>query len=254
MNNLDRPRTYRAIVAGFCASATAAFIFLFAHMTAKIIAAGTGSESTFGALADNNLVSLASDNLYFAALVHFGVGLTLACIYSLVEKRLPGKGWQSGIAFSMIPWLLSALVFFPMVGAGFLGLKLGAGFLPVAGSLVLHLFYGVMLGTLYGPLAKLAVVQPTSVDSRLAEKHIHEGTSKGAALGILGGTFCGLAVATSVWLLFGQEKTNLVAGLPWDYVMMALVFFCSSMGMLLGFWTGIPTSQQSNNEAQPAAA
>ena len=51
--------------------------------------------------------------------------------------------------FSIIPWFLSLVVFFPIVGAGFFGADLDAGPLPAIGNLILHLIYGAVLGSMY---------------------------------------------------------------------------------------------------------
>ncbi|CCF86010.1 conserved membrane hypothetical protein [Nitrolancea hollandica Lb] len=67
--------------------------------------------------------------------------------------------------FSLLPWLVSVLVFLPVMGGGVLGLNLGAGPLPLLGNLLLHLGYGVTLGELYAGQepVDLAYLKPTIV-------------------------------------------------------------------------------------------
>src|SRR5581483_5840055 len=106
----------------------------------------------FGGLIHNPLVDLTQSNLYLAIGVHFGIGLVWAVIYAAVfEPRLWGPGWQRGGIFSLLPWLLSLLIFLPLTGGGFLGAAMNAGPLPILGNFVLNLVFGATLGLVYGP-------------------------------------------------------------------------------------------------------
>ena len=52
--------------------------------------------------------------------------------------------------FALLPWLVSLVIFMPLLGGGILGLSLGAGPLPIVGNLVLHALYGAVLGVVWG--------------------------------------------------------------------------------------------------------
>lgn len=91
---------------------------------------------------------------------HFMIGTVLAGIYAaLFVGRLPGPAAVRGMVYSLVPWLLAQLVVMPMMGMGlFSGSAVVAG-----GSLMGHLVYGAVVGTVYG----------TSRASARIEKHAH---------------------------------------------------------------------------------
>src|SRR5690606_14980383 len=102
-----RPRPNRAIIAGFCASAASALVFLFAHIIAKIFAKGGLGGPLAGALVDNNLTALASSNLYLAVALHFVIGIGLGWIYMKMRHKLPENSWTAVSLFLLVPFLLS---------------------------------------------------------------------------------------------------------------------------------------------------
>ncbi len=69
--------------------------------------------------------------------------------YGLLEPALPGPAWLRGTVFASIPLACSLLVILPLVGAGVLGLQLGAGSLPALGELARHLAYGLAIGSTF---------------------------------------------------------------------------------------------------------
>jgi hypothetical protein len=91
-----------------------------------------------------------------AGLLFFLAGILWAIAYgSWFEPRLRGPDWLKGMAFSLLPTAASWLVVLPVLGAGPLGLGLGAGLVPAAGELLRHLIYGAALGLAY-PMLLLA--------------------------------------------------------------------------------------------------
>jgi hypothetical protein len=60
--------------------------------------------------------------------------------------------WLRGLLFSLLPLAVSALVVMPVLGAGPLGLGLGAGLIPLAGELFRNALYGVGLALAYALL------------------------------------------------------------------------------------------------------
>lgn len=233
-------RPYRALVAGFCASAAAALTYMFAHLTSSIVAEGLGQDSWFHALVSNSLVDLAASQLYLSILIHFVIGITLAGLYAALVDRMPyGNSWVSGLQFALVPWLVSAMIFFPLVGAGVLGLSLGAGVLPLLGWLCLHLVYGGLLGFLYSPESSRTVLPQESLEHAPYETRLTREKAKGGALGILGGAVLGSVLLGIVRLVVGGDSDAMAApGLPLDYTVLAGIFFFATMGMLVGLWSG----------------
>ena len=91
-----------------------------------------------------------------ASVLFLLAGILWAIAYALwVEPRLRGPDWLKGMAFSLLPTLVTWFVVLPLLGAGPLGLGLGAGLVPAAGELLRHLVYGAALGLAY-PMLLLA--------------------------------------------------------------------------------------------------
>jgi len=100
--------------------------------------------------------------------------------------------------FSLVPWLLSLLVFFPAVGAGIFGSNLDAGPLPVVGNLLLHLAYGAILGTVYC-IPEFSEA-PGNADHRMAEVE-----NDALALSLVVGLVTGLIVGAIVAPIIGAD-------------------------------------------------
>lgn len=77
-------------------------------------------------------------------------------LYGVVAPRLMGPAWLRGVLFSLLPLAFSLLVVLPLVGAGLLGLDLGAGAIPALGEAARYLTYGLVLGATYPALARRA--------------------------------------------------------------------------------------------------
>ena len=94
-------------------------------------------------------------------------GLLWAIPYAMwAEPRLRGPDWLRGLTFALLPTVTSWLVVLPALGAGPLGLGLGAGLVPAAGELVRHLLYGAALGLVY-PLLVVARQPMSRASSQL---------------------------------------------------------------------------------------
>ncbi len=84
-------------------------------------------------------------------LAHFMIGSVLAMIYVYgFAERIPGKGWLRGVIYSLIPWLAAQMMVNPMMGAGVFASATPAPLMMVMGSLMGHLVYGAIVGTVYG--------------------------------------------------------------------------------------------------------
>lgn len=98
---------------------------------------------------------LGSQRLALAGLIAIGPVLVVshvlwAIMYAYVfEPRLRGSAGVRGLQFAALLWVFSGVVIFPALGAGLLGMELGAGLLPMMGEFVRYTVFGAALGTLY---------------------------------------------------------------------------------------------------------
>lgn len=77
---------------------------------------------------------------------HLMIGVVLAMIYALVAPRLRGPSSVRGALFAVAPWLVAQLAVMPMMG-----MPVFSGSMAMAlGSLIGHLVYGVIVGSVYG--------------------------------------------------------------------------------------------------------
>ncbi|MBU0474650.1 MAG: hypothetical protein KKF62_10850 [Bacteroidetes bacterium] len=134
-----------ALVSGFVATiAMTAFTFMaplmgFEMDIPKMLAGTMGAPIVVGWLA------------------HFMIGEILAIFFAILflAKTNTVPDVINGALFGIIPWLVAQIMLMPMMtvmaGAGFMaGLFSGSAMVAMA-SLVGHLIYGAILGTLYKP-------------------------------------------------------------------------------------------------------
>jgi len=232
----------RSIVSGFAATVVMTAVILlgyvlalgFAAITPPATASGQEMGRWFRGLTSNHLVDITQNWLYAALAFHLVMGLAWAGIYGYVfQPRLTGPSWERGMLFSLLPWVLSLTVFFPVVGAGFLGIGLGAGPLPMFGNLIAHLAYGLTLGVVYGPLGDTILSEsPVPGDSSVQVRT--EGMeARGIILGVLIGVLVGMAVVAIA-------SPSLATGLSPLALVVATAAVGGAMGELVGSWIGIP--------------
>ncbi len=95
-------------------------------------------------------------------IAHFMIGTTLATAYAaFFAERLPGPPVVRGMLFGIAPWLLAQVVVMPMMGAGFFSGSLVAA----TGSLMGHLVYGAVVGTVYGQTDQASLGQALHADA-----------------------------------------------------------------------------------------
>lgn len=192
---------------------------------------GSGLARWFWALANNLVTERTGDQVALAIAANLAIGLILAVAYAyLVEPMLTGPGWRRGMLFALIPWLLSILVFVPLVGGGFMGLSLGAGFLPILGNLILHLVYGAVLGGVYD-LTLEHGLEASEIEHRNSAK-----AERGAAIGVVAGLVLGLLGG---WLLSPQLAGDLGQGA----VLLAGALIGAAGGMAAGSFLGMGAAE-----------
>jgi hypothetical protein len=163
----------------------------------------------------------------FGMVLNLFMGLIWAIIYARwFEPRLTGPGWRRGALFSLVPWLLSIVIFFPIAGIGIFGYQIDAGILPVLGNLVLHLVYGVVLGTLY------ALEIGSGIGPSEQEFQANTNSERAAAFGIIVGGVLGFIGG---WLL-GPSMDDLASQ---PVIGFAGALSGAAIGMLIGSFLGL---------------
>jgi len=235
----------RSIVSGFAATVvmTATLLLgytlasVFASLTPASTASGREMAGWFHGLTDNPLVDLTASTLYVALGLHLIIGLVWAGIYGyLAHPLLAGPSWQRGMLFALFPWVLSITVFFPIVGAGFLGTALGAGPLPIFGNLIAHLAYGATLGLVYGPLGDIVLAEhpaPGELTTEIVSTDVMG--ARGIILGVLIGVVFGIAL---------EVMMVSPVGLPPMALVLAAGAMGAAMGELIGSWMGLSAQTQ----------
>lgn len=193
----DRIDWFRAgIIAGFIATFSMTVSIALAYTLANTLgdAQGTTIQRWFAALSENRLTNQVGDKFFVGMIGNLVLGLIWALLYArFAEPRLSGPGWRRGMIFSIVPFVLSVAVFFPLAGIGFLGTGISAGPLPLLGSLILHLVYGTLLGAFFGvgAFAGLTSAFGESQAAESAERGAGIGIGAGIILGFIGGWIIG---------------------------------------------------------------
>lgn len=225
------------VLAGFLAT----FVMTIALLAAYGLASAIGNENGnflqqwCWALVHNPVAQRTADGVMLAVGANLAVGLVLALAYSrYAEPFLEGPGWWRGMRFALIPWLLSLIVFLPLVGGGFLGLEIGAGPLPILGNLILHLIYGAVLGETYAdPVADW-------LDDTQADHENSAAAERGAALGVVIGLPAGFILG---WIF--APGVSPLASRPESAFGVALIG--AAIGLAIGSFAGM-------GRARPASA
>lgn len=221
---IGRPRgdwLARSFVCGYFASTAMLIVLMTAYMTILMFA---GLNSGWAhQLTDNTITITAQNSPFLSIVLHFLAGTLLAVGYGYwFHPRVDGPSWQKGLVYAMGPFILSVVLFFPLVGAGMLGFGLHAGPLPLFGNGILHAVYGLTLGTTYGFLSKL-------------DSEVVSGSTRNGAFGLVLGTVLGLGVAgLAVW---GAGATAPL-GMSSIWVQMSGALVGSALGCLIGLVSG----------------
>jgi hypothetical protein len=187
------------VIAGFAATIVMSIFLVFGYLIAEGFADDGGSTlgNWFYGLTHNQL----TDETFELPLAAYSTNLLAGVIWALIyaaffERRLAGPGWWRGVQFSLLPWILSLVVFFPVLDAGFFGSELGAGPLPAIGNLILHLAYGATLGLLYA-WARSGAPDPAGANPLLGgwiDQGLAIGLAGGLMFGMIAGALAGLVI------------------------------------------------------------
>lgn len=224
-------------IATFCLTAVISGAYLFADRAGDATG-GTIARWLFG-LANNATTDRATDTFFLALGINLCIGLVLAIVYAaLVEPRLGGPGWRTGMLFALIPFLLSIVVLFPLTDIGIFGVDANAGPLPVLGSLVAHLVYGAVLGGFYA--IRIDEWDDASDHDRQAAHSANRGSARGLAVGIPIGVAMGFLMSSLL-----DSTVGAVA------IIVAFALLGGAGGMLVGSFLGMSDGGSGHS---PAAA
>lgn len=109
------------------------------------------------------LGSMFGGNLMIGWLMHFMIGIILAINYAVIfypKSNIPPL-WLRGALFGILPWFMAQIVVMPMMsmmnGMQFSSGLFSGSIIMATASLVGHLVFGAVLGSIYIPYPKLAV-------------------------------------------------------------------------------------------------
>jgi hypothetical protein len=224
-----------SLLSGFVATFALTATVALGYAIAKGIGNRDGNtiERWFYGLTDNKLTDDISDRFLLVMLANLVFGLAWSLAYGrLVASNSRNSGWRSGAMFSIIPWILSVTVFFPIAGAGFLGNDLDAGPMPVIGNLIIHLMFGAVLGSMY------AIDMETGLDGSSGDSYAAATAERGAAIGIAAG---GVVGAIGGW--FMADQFDSLASQP--VIALAGALSAAAIGALVGSLVGMADEAES---------
>jgi hypothetical protein len=135
-------KTIRGIGAGFAATVALSIIMV--------------AKGMMGLMPELNVIAMLSAMMNSAPIVgwaaHFMIGMLGWGIgFTLISGMLPGKSFLvKGVSFGIAAWAMMMVAIMPMAGAGLFGMKMGM-MAPVM-TLMLHVIFGAVLGSVYGKL------------------------------------------------------------------------------------------------------
>jgi hypothetical protein len=239
-----------AIIAGFVAIGTSTAVLLIAFVLAN--GAGSAQGDVFRQwlwqLTHNQVVDFSSGRPAYALAIHVVLGVVWALIYARFvdgNRRLrwwigDGPGWQRGMRFALLPWLVSLLVLLPAAMVNMLDWALSAGPLVPLGNLVLHLIYGFTLGQLYDASAdEAATASDLTVEEPLQRQAVAHSQDFGAA-GIVVGAIVGSLVGIGLAVVLPPVLPNVDFG-GWEAALaVGGLLAGGAVGGIVGSFAGLP--------------
>ena len=85
-------------------------------------------------------------------LMHFMVGIALAFLYVYYFREfLPGPYWAKGMIFSVLPWVLTLIMMFPIVDTLDVGDKTQSPAVFIVSSMIAYLAFGAVMAIVAHP-------------------------------------------------------------------------------------------------------
>ena len=235
----------RATIAGFVALGVSTVVLVIVSGIAGSLGeVYRGTNVLFDwmyGLTHNPVVELGRGSLFIALALHLAVGMLWAILYALVfEPRLRGfPGWLAGIFFSGLPFVLSVVVFLPLLGAGLFGAALEAGPLPLIGNAILHVIYGATLGAGYSAGAGLAESSEDADREVIGQSATMRRSETRAARGILIGAVLGGVIGVLIGMVLPVSAIERLIG-SWPVAIgVAGVLSGGAVGALVGSMAGL---------------
>jgi membrane protein DedA with SNARE-associated domain len=152
---VDREQQLRAgaIAGGLATIASTLLMNVVINLAGNIAfnAPGTLVEQTAARLAFAFARDVQPVWLFVAVPAYLAVGVLWGAVYGFVGEELVPKDWPDwlrGLAFAVVPLLISLGIVMPLLGLGFFGVG-ATGPVAVTGELIRHASYGALLGLLY---------------------------------------------------------------------------------------------------------
>lgn len=160
-----------ALAGGLATIASTLVLNLIINLAGNIAfnAPGTLVEQTAARLAVAFAREVQPILLFVAVPAYLVVGVLWGALYGLVDNRPWLAGWSDGVrglAFSVLPLLVSLAVVMPVLGLGLFGVGATGG-VALVGETLRHAVYGVLLGLLF-PVFRSR--RPIKVVARAAEE------------------------------------------------------------------------------------
>lgn len=184
-----------SVLAGFIATFAMSAVLAGAYLLADALGDPNGGQLAqwMENLSHNRIIDRVGDAFVIGLVLNLIIGVAWALIYGrFFEPMFETSGITKGMLFSLIPFVISVAVIFPLMDAGFLGSDLGAGPLPFLGNLVAHLIYGAILGFVY------AIEEERGIPDNARDRQANATAELGAAAGVIAG---GILGAVGGWLV-----------------------------------------------------
>ncbi len=239
-----------AIIAGFVAIGTSTAALMIAYVLANGASNSQGDvlRQWLYQLTHNKVVEFSGGSPAYALALHVVVGIIWALVYARViewNRRLDwwighGPGWERGMRFAILPWLVSLLVLLPAAMVNMLGWALSAGPLVPLGNLILHLIYGFTLGQLYDSSAdEIAAGSDLTYEEPLQAAAVAHSQDLGAA-GIVVGGIVGALVGVGLAIILPPVLPNVDFG-GWEAALaVGGILAGGAVGGIVGSFAGLP--------------
>jgi uncharacterized protein DUF6789 len=239
-----------AIIAGFIAIGTSTAALMIAYVLANGAADSQGDvfRRWLWQLTHNQVVAFSSGRPAYALAIHVVLGIVWALLYARFidgNRALEwwvgrGPGWERGMRFAIVPWLVSLLVLLPAAMVNMLDWALSAGPLVPVGNLVLHLIFGFTLGQLYDASAdEPAVGGDLSYAEPLEAVAVAHSEDFGAA-GIVIGAIVGALVGVGLAIVLPPVLPNVDFG-GWEAALaVGGILAGGAVGGIVGSFAGLP--------------
>src|SRR5438067_3473374 len=239
-----------AILAGFIAIATSTAALMIAYVVANGAADSQGDvlRRWLWQLTHNQVVAFSSGRPAYALAIHVVLGVIWALVYArFVEANRAlewwigrGPGWERGMRFALVPWLVSLLVLLPAAMVNMLDWALSAGPLVPLGNLILHLIYGFTLGQLYDASAdESAIGADLAYEEPLQAAAVAHSEDFGAA-GIVVGAIVGALVGVGLAIVLPPIVPNVDFG-GWQAALaVGGILAGGEVGVIVGSFAGLP--------------